>query len=62
MGLLHFHSEIPRIQASVKAEADESVEAAAAQFVELKFRWRFCMHTSQRCYLVVYIWSKILEL
>ena len=38
MGLLHFHSEIPRIQASVKAEADESAEAAAAQCVEFKFR------------------------
>ena len=44
MGLLHFHSEIPRIQASVKAEADESAEAAAAQYVELKFRWRICMY------------------
>ena len=46
MGLLHFHSEIPRIQASVKAEADESAEAAAAaaQYVELKFRWWICMY------------------
>ena len=45
MGLLHFHSEIPRIQASVKAEADESAEAAAAQYVELKFRCQFvCEH------------------
>ena len=45
MGLLHFHSEIPRIQASVKAEADESAEAAAAaQYVEFKFRWRICMY------------------
>ena len=45
MGLLHFHSEIPRIQASVKAEADESAEAAAAaaQYVGLKFRWQICM-------------------
>ena len=43
MGLLHFHSEIPRIQASVKAEADESVEAAAAQHVEFKFRWWICI-------------------
>ena len=45
MGLLHFHSEIPRIQASVKAEADESAEAAAAQYVELKFSWRICMYS-----------------
>ena len=44
MGLLHFHSEIPRIQASVKAEADESAEAAAAQYVEFKFRWWICMY------------------
>ena len=44
MGLLHFHSEIPRIQASVKAEADESAEAAAAQYVEFKFRWRIFMY------------------
>ena len=46
MGLLHFHSEIPRIQASVKAEADESAEAAAAQYVELKFRWWICMYAT----------------
>ena len=46
MGLLHFHSEIPRIQASVKAEADESAEAAAAQYVEFKFRWQFSVHSS----------------
>jgi hypothetical protein len=44
VGLLHFHSEIPRIQASVKAEADESAEAAAAQYVEFKFRWRIFMY------------------
>ena len=54
MGLLHFHSEIPRIQASVKAEADESAEAAAAQYVELKFRWRICMYAHQSKILLKY--------
>ena len=56
MGLLHFHSEIPRIQASVKAEADESAEAAAAaQYVELKFRWRICMYAHQSKILLKYV-------